>query len=243
MTVDLPFDLGRSAREWSLFGVDLAVPDLPANPGALGFSDVWALSSTFSAPFGALRVWAISLWGKGLGGGIALLDSGEIGPNLSYRVWAFRLGGGLRLGSVGLGGQAKLLRPEEPKTSLGWSLDLGLFWMGPVWLGILGEALLSASPFEEAWPPDFSFAAALPWEGPNFSGILGAGVLDILGFPTWALSGEIDFGVLSLRGALTAMGLGVGGGVELPRFSLDWAFTLHPALPLSFRVSFVLRWP
>ncbi|MBC7099766.1 hypothetical protein H5T52_11795 [Candidatus Bipolaricaulota bacterium] len=223
--------------------MDLAVPGLPTNPGALVFSDVWDLSSTFSSVFGTLQVWAVSLWGKGVGGGVVLLDSGKIGPDLSYRVWGFRVGGGWRFGSVGLGGQAKILHPEKPRPSLGWALDLGFFWMGPVYLGVLAEALLSSSPYEEAWPFDFSFAAALPWKHANFSGLLGAGVVDLLGFPTRAVAGEIDFGVLSLRGGLRASTLCFGGGVDLPRFSLDWAFTLHPDLPLSFRVSFVLRWP
>lgn len=242
-TLDVPFDLARPAREWALFGVDLAIPSLPKNPGALAFSSAWKITSTFSSVFGAAEVWAVSGEGKGLGGEITLLDSGEIVPNLRYQVWACGLGAGLRIGSFGIGGRARYLRLVWPKPSSGWALDLGAFWLGPVHLGILAESVLNFPPPGEAWPSDISLAAAWPWKLGNFSGILGVGVVDLLSFPTGSLAAEIDFGRLSLRGGFWPSNLCLGGGLYREWFGLDWAFTLNPDLPLSFRVSFVLRWP
>lgn len=243
-TVDIPFDLARSAREWTMFGVDLALPGLSTNPAAVAFAHGWDFSSTFSSVFGALQVWSVSLRGAGLAGEAVLLDSRGIGPNLNWRVWAFRVGGGVRLNSFALGAQARFLRPKQPRPSFGWALDLGIFWLGPVYVGGLAEALLSSSPYVgEPWPPDFSFAVAFPVEGPDFSGTLGVGMVDVLAAPTWALSGELVFGSLSLRGGLSSASLFLGGGVDFEWISLDWVFTLHPDLPLSFRVSFDLKWP
>ncbi|MGC9018576.1 MAG: hypothetical protein ACP5LJ_02545 [Candidatus Bipolaricaulaceae bacterium] len=242
-TLDVPFDLARPAREWALFGVDLAIPDLSSNPGALAFSSFWKVASTFSSVFGAAQVWALSAEGKGLGGEVALLDGGEIGPNLRYRVWVGSFGAGLKIGSLGVGARARYFHPVWPKPSSGWALDLGLLWVGPVHLGVLAESVLSSSPYGEAWPFDFSLAAVWPWSLGNFSGILGAGMVDLLSFPTEALAVEIVLGPLSLRGGFWPSNLCLGGGLYLGWFGLDWAFTLHPDLPLGFRVSFVLRWP
>lgn len=242
-SLDVPFDLGRPAREWALFGVDLAMPGIPTNPGSLAFSSGWSLSSTFSSVFGALQVWAISGGGKGIAGEVILLDSGEIGPNLRYQVWAGTVEAGFQLGSFGIGTRVRYLHPEQPKSSSGWALDLGVLWAGPVYVGALADSVLSSPPSEEVWPRDFSLAAVFPWTLGNFSGSFGAGVFDVLSFPTGSLAMEVDFGALSLRGSLRPSNLCLGGGVELQWFGLDWTFTVHPDLPLSFRVSFVLRWP
>ncbi len=241
-TVDVPLDLARSAQAWCLLGVDLALPDLATNPGGLPFAASWHLCSTFSSTFGVVRVWAISLSTQGFGAEAVLVDGGEIGPNLHYRVWAGRAGAGLRLGQFGLGGQVRVLRPEQPKALLGGALDLGFFWAGPVYVGILAESLVSFSPYpHEGWPPDLSLAAA--WRGDlgRFSGTVGVGFMDLLSLPAWALAGALDFGSVELRLGLRATALSLGGSVESSWFALDWVFTLHPALPLSFRVSFTLR--
>jgi len=242
-SLDVPFDLARPAREWALFGVDLAMPGLPTNPGSLAFSSGWNLSSTFSSVFGALQVWAVSGSGRGVAGGVVLLDSGEIGPNLRYRVWAGTVGAGFQLGSFGIGTRVRYIHPEQPKSSSGWALDLGVLWVGPVCVGALVESVFSSSPSEEVWPRDLSLAAVFPWTLGSFVGAFGAGVVDVFSFPTGSLAMEVDFGALSLRGSLRPSNLCLGGGVERQWFGLDWAFTVHPDLPLSFRVSFVLRWP
>lgn len=243
-TVDIPFDLGRAARDWALWGVDLALPGFLANPAALGFAGAWCLSSTFSSVFGLSQVWAISLAGPGIGGEIVLVESSGIGADLSYRVWAFRLGAGFPLGRLGIGGQAKLLRPVKPKESWGWALDLGVFWAGPVQLGLLAESLFAASPYPgEDWPKDFSGAISFTQSFSSFSGTVGLALTDVLTMPTWVVAGEVDFGAFALRASLRTTSLCLGGGVRFRWMALDWVFTLHPDLPQSFRVSFMLRWP
>ncbi len=242
-TVDVPFELGRPAREWCLRGVDLALPGLPANPGTLGFGEAWELHSSFSSLFGLVQVWGLSLQGRGLSATGTLVNGGIVGPNLAYRVWAWKLGMGVQLGALGLGGQAKLLCPEQPKAAWGGALDVGAFWAGPPSLGVLVASLISSSPYPgEPWPPDVSLAAAWPWESPGFSGAAGAAVLNLLTGPSGAVAVEVNFGPVALRAGVEGATLSLGGGVGLRGSTLDWAFTLHPDLPLSFRVSFALRW-
>ncbi len=241
-TLDLPFALGRSARSFALFGVDLALPDAPANPGALAFFPKWSVFSTYARPFGVVHVWALSLGGPGLSADAVLLDAGEIGPDLGYRVWAFQGAGALRLGPLGFGGRLRFLRPTAPEGSFGLAVDAGVFWQGPVHVGFLSGAIYSQFP-GEPWPPTFSVALAWPLEFSGFSVILGAAFLDFPVLPTWAFAAEARFGPLSLRGGLHGLSLNLGGGLTFSPFSLDWVFTLHPNLPLSFRVSFALRWP
>ncbi|MCS7239979.1 MAG: hypothetical protein NZ651_01865 [Candidatus Bipolaricaulota bacterium] len=243
-TVDVPVELARPARDWALFGVDLALPGFLANPATLGFAGDWRFDSTCSSLFGVGQVWAVSLVGPVVGGAATLLDSSGIGADLSYRVWAFQLGVGIPFGRVGIGGKARLLRPVAPKESWGWSVDLGFFWAGPIELGLVAESLFAASPYSgETWARDLSVAASLSYSFPRFFGALGLAFTDIFTVPTWAVAGEVDFGVLALRAGLRSTGLCVGGGVQFRGMVLDWVFTLHPDLPQSFRVSFGLRWP
>jgi hypothetical protein len=241
-TLDIPFALGRSARSFALFGVDLALPDATANPGALAFFPQWSVFSTYARPFGVVHVWAISFGGPGLSADAVLLDAGGIGPDLHYRVWAFQGAGALRLGPLGLGGRARFLRPTDPEGSLGLALDAGIFWQGLVYAGLVWEGVYAQFP-GEPWPPSFSLALAWPLEFSGFSAIFGAAFLDFPALPTWAFAAEARVGPLSLRGGLHGASLNLGGGLVFPPFALDWVFTLHPDLPLSFRVSFALEWP
>ena len=241
-SLEIPFALGRSARSFALFGVDLALPDATGNPGALAFFPKWSIFSTYARPFGVVHVWTLSLGGPGLSADVVLLDAGEIGPDVRYRVWAFQGAGALRLGPLGFGGRARFLRPTDPEGSFGLAVDAGVFWQGPVYAGFVSEAILAEFP-GEPWPPSFSFALAWPLEFSGFSVMLGAAFLDFPVLPTWAFGAEARFGPLSLRGGLHGVSLNLGGGLEFPPFSLDWVFTLHPDLPLSFRVSFALGWP
>lgn len=241
-TLDVPFALGCSARSFALFGVDLALPDATTNPGALAFFPKWRVFSTYARPFGVVHVWALSLGGPGLSADAVLLDAGEIGPDLHYRVWAFQGAGALRLGFLGFGGRARFLRPTAPEGWSGLAFDAGVFWQGPVYAGFISEAVCSQFP-GEPWPPSFSFALAFPLEFSGFSLILGAAFLDFPVLPTWAFAAEARFGRFSLRGGLHGLSLSLGGGLEFSLFALDWVFTLHPDLPLSFRVSFAWSWP
>ena len=241
-SLEIPFALGRSARGFALFGVDLALPDATANPGALAFFANWTLFSTYARPFGVVHVWALSVGGPGLSADAVLLDAGEIGPDLRYQVWAFQGAGALRLGPLGFGGRLRLLRPTDPEWAFGLALDAGIFWRGPICVGFVSEAVYSQFP-GEPWPPTFSLALAWPLDFSDFSLLLGAAFLDFPVLPAWAFAAEARFGPLSLRGGLHGVSLNLGGGLEFSPFALDWAFTLHPDLPLSFRVSFALRWP
>jgi len=241
-SLEIPFALGRSARSFALFGVDVALPDATGNPGALAFFPKWSIFSTYARPFGVVHVWALSLGGPGLSADVVLLDAGEIGPDVRYRVWAFQGAGALRLGSLGFGGRLRFLRPTDPEGSFGLAVDAGVFWQGPVYAGFVSEAIFAEFP-GEPWPPSFSLALAWPLKFSGFSVMLGAAFLDFPVLPTWAFGAEARFGSLSLRGGLHGVSLNLGGGLEFPPFSLDWVFTLHPDLPLSFRVSFALEWP
>jgi hypothetical protein len=243
-TADVPFELGRPAAEWGMFGVDLAWPSSSANPAASAFRPPWQLSSTFSSLYGLVQVWAVSLGGRGFGGELILLDSSGIGPGLSYQVWALGAGAGWRWGSLGLGGRVRILRPTRPKPSWGGALDLGLFWAGPLTFGLLAESVLSHSPYPgEPWPADLSLALASSHELWGVPWFFGAAMTDLFTLPTWALASAVELGAFSLRAGLRPSALALGGGVRFRAFALDWAFTLHPDLPLSFRVSFLLRWP
>ncbi|MBC7222559.1 hypothetical protein H5T56_06235 [Candidatus Bipolaricaulota bacterium] len=244
ITLDTPLDLARPAFAWSLLGVDLAIPGFLANPGALPFRTSLDLTSTFSSLFGVVRIWAASLGAPGFCAEGILVDGGLIEPNLSYQVWAGRIGMGLALGDFGLGGQLRILRPAGPQALLGGALDLGIFWTGPVYVGIVAESLASLSPYPgEKWPTDLSLA--LVWQGDlqEFLGVVGVGFMDFLSLPTWVLAGALDFRGLELALGLREANLSFGGRVRASWFSVEWAFSLHPDLPLSFRVSFVLRWP
>lgn len=240
-TLDVPFDLGRPAGSFGLLGVDLAVLGAAANPAALNFSEGWSATSTYAAPFGLVQVWAFSLAGPRVFGEAVVVDGGDIGPDLGWRVWAIQAGGGLRLGPWGLGARLRLLRPIRPKEALGWSVDLGLFWPGPLSLGAVARAVLSSYP-GESWPTTFSVALAFPLDFLGISGFFGGALLDLPVLPRWSVAVEANFSQFSLRGSLGPSAANLGGGLSLPWFALDWTFTLHPDLPLSFRVSFTLRW-
>lgn len=242
-TPDVPFELARPARDWCLRGVDLALPSLPTNPGALGLEESWELQSSFSSLFGVVQVWGLSLRGWGFSATGILVDGGVLDPGLTYRVWAWKLGVGVHLGSLGLGVQAKILGQTKPKAAWGGALDFGFLWAGPFFLGAVAKSVLSAPPYPgEAWPPDLVLAVAWPWRLPKISGTVGAGILDLFTGPSLAVAGEVDFGGVTLRTGLVTNTLSLGGGIKLRWFSLDWVFTLHPDLPPSFRVSFGLQW-
>lgn len=242
-TPDVPFELARPARDWCLRGADLALPSLPANPGALALGESWELQSSFSSLFGLVQVWGVSLLGRGFSATGILVDGDVLGPDLAYRVWAWKLGVGVRRGSLGLGVQAKILHQEKPKAVWGGALDFGFLWAGPLFAAALAKSVLSAPPYPgETWPPDLALAVAWPWSLPEISGTLGLGILDLFTTPSWAVAGEVDLAVLALRAGLAANTLSFGGGVKLRGVSLDWVFTLHPDLPPSFRVSFGLQW-
>lgn len=242
--VDVPFGLGLSAGDASLFGVGLAHPDSLANPAALGFREGFEAVSTYASPFGAGQVWALALSGPHVSASGQVFDSGPIGPSLSYRVEAFSLSGAARLRSLSLGARLRVLHPLRPKEAWGWSWDVGALWQGPIYLGALAEAVVARAPLsEEDWPRDFSLALMLPFPIFGFPAFFGLAGEDLLTLPSWSAAGGIRIDSLSLRLALSSSGLSLGGDLAWGMFDLGWAWLLHPHLPQNFRVSLSLKWP
>lgn len=242
-TLSVPFELGKSARAWSFLGADLALPDSLGNPGALGFIPTWEISSTYASPFGIAGVWSLSFFGPNFFGEATLVDAGEIGPALGFRVLAGQAGFGIKLSNLGFGTCARLLWSIQPKAGLGWAWDLGFLSDGAVRIGILAEAVLSQPPSpQDRWPTTISLGLSLPFEFAGFSAVVAAAVRDVPVLPTWAVAAEIRVSPFTLVFSFGSRGLGLGGGLNFSWFRLEWAFTLSPDLPLSFRVSFGLTW-
>ncbi len=214
-----------------------------ANPAGLGWNSGIELCSGTGTQLGAAQVLTIDASGPGWRVEALALDAGEIVPGLRYRVEGLAAGGGLTLGNFGLGVQARVLRPVAPVKGLGWSLDLGLLWSGPLALGLVGKSVISSPCFPgEDWPRDLALGLAWPWTADPWSGVLAFGLQDVLaGTWTWAVAGEVAVGPVALRVGLRPDTLLVGGSVTWALFRLDWGYGLHSILPPSFRVSLAVR--
>ncbi len=213
-----------------------------ANPAGWAWSEGWELASGGGTQLGVAQVLAIGASGPGWSVVAAAVDAGEIVPGLRYRVEGARGGLGVRLGPLGLGLCTRVLRPVSPVPALGWTLDVGVLWRGPLVVGLVGKNLLSSPPFAEDWRPDVVMAVAWPWQAGPWSGAWAAGAEGLLlGLPTYAFAGEVAVGPWSFRAGLRYGGFAFGGSVQWSLFRLDWGYALHPVLPPSFRVSLALR--
>ncbi|HPD06630.1 MAG TPA: hypothetical protein PLC08_01960 [Candidatus Bipolaricaulis sp.] len=242
---DILFDLAAGARRAGMAGVGVALasPDaLFANPAALPWVEGVQILSTYADLFGAAHLGAVSVTGPGLGGAGIGLDAGTIGPGLAFRTAGAVLGAGVRLGPVGAGARARLLRPIAPTAGIGGALDLALLWRGPVHIGAVGRSILSHAPVsDEAWPAEWAVGIALPMNVGGMTLTLACDASDVGGSPSFAVGGELGVGWLLVRAGYGPAGIAMGGTVGWGPFTLDWALVLPPVLPPAFRVSFTVR--
>lgn len=241
---DVLFELGKPAWAAALAGVDLSLPSLATNPGALGFHAGWEFLSSYASPFFAGHFGHLALLGPGLALEAFLFHSGGIAPGLSFRAEGGAISLGLALGALGMGGRVRVLHPGQPREALGAALDLGFLWQGLLWLGGVVKNVWSKPAFpEEPWPLDLSWALVLPLRLVGFTLYTGAAVQDLLTLPRYAGALALEARGLALVASAGTTGLSLGGGLSWAAFRLEWAFLAHPSLPMGFRVSLALQWP
>lgn len=242
---DILFDLARSARSAGLGGAGLALPAGDAlflNPAGLPWVAGVELISSYGNQFDAVALGVVSVGLPGLAAAGIVLDAGVIGPGLTFRTVGAAFGAGVRLGPLGAGAAARLLRPVAPVPGLGGALDFGLLFQGPLHVGAVWRGILSQSPVRgEFWPPELALGIALPL---RFQGMTAAVAVDAVGIGAdlaFAVGGEFGADWLLVRAGYGPGGATLGGTVGWGPFALDWAILLHSVLPAAFRVSFTLR--
>lgn len=239
------FEVAAGARSAGMAGVGLALPPadaLFANPAGLAWATGVQILSTYSNPFGAAHLGAVSVGLPGLAGAGIVLDAGTIGPGLTFRTAGALLGAGLRLGPLGVGVRARLLRPVAPVSGVGGALDLALLWRGPIHVGAVWKSLVARAPVPgESWPAELAMGVALPVDLGGLLLTIAGDVSDVSGTPSFALGAEMGVDGLAVRAGFSVNAIAVGGTVAWNLFALDWALILHPVLPPAFRVSFTVR--
>lgn len=242
---DLLFDLGRGARTLGMAGSGIALPSPDAlflNPAGLPWVVGFHVHSTYADLFGAATLGALGVTAPGVGFGGILLDAGALGPGLGFRTAGALLGAGVRLGPVGIGARARLLRPLLPVPGVGGALDMGLLLHGPVQIGLVVRNALARSPVApESWPVEGAVGVALPLAWGPWQITVAADVLGIGSLLSAAVGAEVGVQGLLVRVGYGPGGLTLGGGIAWRAFTLDWAVLLPPVLPPAFRVSLDLR--
>ena len=242
---DILFDLGAGARSAGLGGAGVALPASDAlfvNPAGLPWVEGIQVVSTYGNVFDVADFGALSVGMPGLAAAGLVLDAGTIGPALAYRTAGAVVGAGVRLGPLGAGVRARLVRPVAPVPGAGGALDVALLWRGPVQIGAVWRAVLSQAPVAaEFWPTELEVGLALPVRGFGLSASLALDVTGVGTDPSFAVGGEVGADWLLIRAGYGPAGAAIGGTVGWRPFALDWAVLLHPVLPATFRVSFSVR--
>ncbi|HEU68449.1 MAG TPA: hypothetical protein ENN53_04445, partial [Candidatus Acetothermia bacterium] len=229
---DILFDLGTGARSAGMAGAGVALPSddaLFVNPAALPWVEGVQLLSAYGDQFGAAQLGLLSVAMPGLAAAGIALDTGEIGPDLSFRTAGALLGIGVRLGPLGAGARARVLVPIAPVASVGGALDLAFLWRGAIRLGAVWKAVSSQAPVAgESWPSQLTVGLALPLELGPLTLALACDLLDLGGDPAFAVGGELGVEWLLVRAGYGPSGLGFGGAVRWGPFGAEWAILVHP---------------
>ncbi|MBC7092555.1 hypothetical protein H5T53_00850 [Candidatus Bipolaricaulota bacterium] len=247
---DVLFALAGGARSAGMAGAGLAVADgegLFLNPAALVGTAGWEALSAYARQFGAADFALVSLAGPGLGVAAMALDAGSIGPGLAFRVEGAVAAVGIPIyGGLSMGTRARLLHPVAPREALGWAVDAGVLWQGPVQVGLVWQGVLSQPAFPgEDWPRTLAVGVAVPFRWGTFlSGIVALDATGLAaGAPALAAGGELWAGDIAVRAGVTANSVSFGVSVRWSSFQLDWAAVAHPVLPAAVRVSLTVRFP
>lgn len=242
---DILFDLAGGGRGAGMAGAGLGLitPDsLFRNPAALPWAKGVQILSTYANLYGAARLGAVSVGLPNLAAAGIVLDAGEVSPGLSFRTVGAAVGAAVRLGPIGVGGRARLLRPVAPVPAVGGALDLALLVRGPLHVGAVWKGVLSRSPVPgELWSPELGVGLALPVEAGGWTLALACDLEDVGGTPSVVIGGELGVAWLLVRAGYGRGEIFVGGTVSWSLFSLDWALALHPVLAPALRVSFTVR--
>jgi len=257
-------EIGVGARPLGMGGAFTGLADdenaVFYNPAALAFLKDVGLTSLYSRQFQLLDYGVLGVAGRFAGLNLLQLYAGEIGgenefgnPDGSHFTYISRAGIaslGIAFGSVAWGVRLKFYQEISGETSgLGWAIDPAVLVVrGHLRLGALLENGLSggvkfANGHVEGWNPDLRLGGSLsfvPLEGValnllfDLSGILDGGPQGHLGVELWVQG-------LGVRAGLDGEAITIGSSVWLKALRVDFAYTAHPQLPDTNRLSLTLR--
>ena len=257
--------LGVGARPLGMGGAFTGLADdedaVFYNPAALAFLKRGGVTSLYSRQFELLDYGALGFAGRGAGFNLLQLYSegiersnefgNPLGTGFAYISRAGIASAGVALADgFAFGARLKLYQEvSDGASGLGWALDPAIIIvrerlrLGALLENGLSSAIRFSNGHTEGWPLALRLGGSLSW--PIWERMVFNLLLDLsrvlAGRPQGHLGVELWVEELGLRLGYDSGGLTVGSSVWFNSLRVDWAYTAHPQLPDTQRLSLTLR--